>query len=728
MTCDEWRFALVVGEAGSGKTSISNELVHLGTNVDNNPDWGKAGSATQSGNVVYESQFEFVFMYQFREASGRDAETTLEDFLFSSAGLANLEKSSEQKTAFFNHLIQSAAKCLLVLDGLDEFKFFKRLLQANTNKNIRDKMPLSELLKNLVLGNLLPNCLVVVTSRPARVNQLTMKFKKLAKVFLVQPLNDEQKCEVCRKLLPQSSSNIIVSAQQVDVVWNFMTTPFISQMVCSVFARSESFTLSESCGVTDLYEKFLLLYMNSGHVIIEQDLTWRQRKILVFKLAECAGLCLLQKTWSFSEKSLFSPIPNERQESAFIGEILPCVLRMGYNSKDEPEYYFVHYTFQEFFAAMWLWISEPKFDNRVKEVLGDPSSNLLLFYCGLGSERAKEFWETFFGVEFLPAPRGRIYRYAVSILEKNWKMDNLYGCWKLMQAACDSGDSKLLSRLADSLPDSLVIDTRKKGGRVYAPLGQVLQHRKDTVEAVQIHLQELHIGLLGPLLRSGAEKIDLGGNNLTPRLVSTLRGHFDVGPRLDVRLVLQHNPGIGDASAPDLAKMCFYLTALDLWNCGLTADGIKTFAAAITSQVGLTELNLGMNVIGDEGLISLINCSGLMAGLQRLALKNCGIGDRGARCLADRIARTKNQLKAVDLRQNDYETEVYEALLQLVTRNSRFVHLVTLKLGSTKILSACHEEVLCRNGLLFSNWNKSWCGECISAQGNVRDFVLRISR
>jgi len=118
----------------------------------------------------------------------------------------------------------------------------------------------------------------------------------------------------------------------------------------------------------------------------------------------------------------------------------------------------------------------------------------------------------------------------------------------------------------------------------------------------------------------------------------------------------------------------------------------------------------------------------LMAGLQRLALKNCGIGDRGARCLADRIARTKNQLKAVDLRQNDYETEVYEALLQLVTRNSRFVHLVTLKLGSTKILSACHEEVLCRNGLLFSNWNKSWCGECISAQGNVRDFVLRISR
>ena len=71
------------------------------------------------------------------------------------------------------------------------------------------------------------------------------------------------------------------------------------------------------------------------------------------------------------------------------------------------------------------------------------------------------------------------------------------------------------------------------------------------------------------------------------------------------------------------------LTELQLYTCGLTAEGVSYIAEAIEVNKSLKLLNLGGNGICDEGIESLAGALTVNCSLESLELSSCGMTDKG---------------------------------------------------------------------------------------------------
>jgi Ran GTPase-activating protein (RanGAP) involved in mRNA processing and transport len=107
------------------------------------------------------------------------------------------------------------------------------------------------------------------------------------------------------------------------------------------------------------------------------------------------------------------------------------------------------------------------------------------------------------------------------------------------------------------------------------------------------------------------------------------------------------NTKLGDQEAALLAdalKNTKELTILDIDNCELSADGVKSLAAALKSQpLPLETLHIANNQMGDEGAIALADAiKTLPKGgvLDRVTIKDNSIGIRGRQALREAARST----------------------------------------------------------------------------------------
>jgi Ran GTPase-activating protein (RanGAP) involved in mRNA processing and transport len=103
-----------------------------------------------------------------------------------------------------------------------------------------------------------------------------------------------------------------------------------------------------------------------------------------------------------------------------------------------------------------------------------------------------------------------------------------------------------------------------------------------------------------------------------------------------------YRAGLGDEGVDALVDILrprdSMLKALEVVDCGITANGCTYLGIALKTNIGLLSLVLDHNEIGDEGVANLSR-QGLMVNktLQFLSLKYCGLGLGGARTLAAEI-------------------------------------------------------------------------------------------
>lgn len=89
--------------------------------------------------------------------------------------------------------VENGIKILLVLDGLDECRIHLDFQNTRTCCDIMESMSIDVLLTNLIKGNLLPNSLLWITSRPAATNQIPSEC--MQRVTEVRGFKDPQKEE-----------------------------------------------------------------------------------------------------------------------------------------------------------------------------------------------------------------------------------------------------------------------------------------------------------------------------------------------------------------------------------------------------------------------------------------------------------------------------------------------------------------------------------------------------
>uniref|UniRef100_A0A3B1IEQ3 NACHT domain-containing protein n=1 Tax=Astyanax mexicanus TaxID=7994 RepID=A0A3B1IEQ3_ASTMX len=326
---------LTMGIAGIGKT-VSVQKFAL--------DWAERKSNTD---------IDFVFIIAFRELN------LLKDEEYDLPGLL-LHLYPQLKHLKEAGLFDDECRCAFILDGLDELR--KPLdFEQKKMSSITEKATVDVLVTSLITGALLESALVWVTSRPAASDQIPPDYihrKTEVRGFIT----DQQKEEHFRKRIQdeEQANTIISHIKKVKTLYIMCYIPvfcWITYTVLQELIKNKVKEIPKT--LTQMYAHFLNIQMDTKRKKYDKTHQKDTKTLLesnrteLLNLAELAFKQLMKGNVMFYEEDLSeSRIDASYSEySGIFTEIFKeeCVL---YQSK---VYCFVHLSFQEFLAAVYVF-------------------------------------------------------------------------------------------------------------------------------------------------------------------------------------------------------------------------------------------------------------------------------------------------------------------------------------------------------------------------------------
>ncbi|CAI5657077.1 unnamed protein product [Oreochromis niloticus] len=355
------RVVLTNGVAGVGKT-FSVQKFTL--------DWAE-GLENQHVSVVV--------LLSFRELNLiRDEQYSLLELLH--VFHPTLQKVTAEKLA--------VSQLLFIFDGLDESRLSLDFTNTKLLSDVTQKSSVSQLLTNLIQGNLLPSALVWITSRPAAANQIPPTC--VDRLTEVRGFTDAQKEEYFRRRFSDEelSSRIISHMKTSRSLHIMCSIPVFCWITATVL---EHMLTTEQRGelpktLTDMYSHFLLVQTkrkknkyHEGRETSPQELTEADREVLL-KLGRLAFEHLEKGNIMFYQEDLEQCGLDVTEASVYSG-VCTEIFKRECVIFQKPVYCFAHLSIQEFLAAVYMFHC---FTNRKAEVL----KNFLsidfteLFLCG----------------------------------------------------------------------------------------------------------------------------------------------------------------------------------------------------------------------------------------------------------------------------------------------------------------------------------------------------------
>ncbi|XP_039902685.1 protein NLRC3-like isoform X2 [Simochromis diagramma] len=340
------RVVLTNGVAGVGKT-FSVQKFTL--------DWAE-GLENQHVSVVV--------LLSFRELNLiRDEQYSLLELLH--VFHPTLQKVTAEKLA--------VSQLLFIFDGLDESRLSLDFTNRKLLSDVTQKSSVSQLLTNLIQGNLLPSALVWITSRPAAANQIPPTC--VDRLTEVRGFTDAQKEEYFRRRFSDEelSSRIISHMKTSRSLHIMCRIPVFCWITATVL---EHMLTTEQRGelpktLTDMYSHFLLVQTkrkrnkyHEGHETSPQELTEADREVLL-KLGRLAFEHLQKGNIMFYQEDLEQCGLDVTEASVYSG-VCTEIFKRECVIFQKPVYCFVHLSIQEFLAAVYMFHC---FTNRKSEVL-----------------------------------------------------------------------------------------------------------------------------------------------------------------------------------------------------------------------------------------------------------------------------------------------------------------------------------------------------------------------
>ncbi|XP_076738601.1 protein NLRC3-like [Maylandia zebra] len=340
------RVVLTNGVAGVGKT-FSVQKFTL--------DWAE-GLENQHVSVVV--------LLSFRELNLiRDEQYSLLELLH--VFHPTLQKVTAEKLA--------VSQLLFIFDGLDESRLSLDFTNRKLLSDVTQKSSVSQLLTNLIQGNLLPSALVWITSRPAAANQIPPT--RVDRLTEVRGFTDAQKEEYFRRRFSDEelSSRIISHMKTSRSLHIMCSIPVFCWITATVL---EHMLTTEQRGelpktLTDMYSHFLLVQTkrkknkyHEGRETSPQELTEADRKVLL-KLGRLAFEHLEKGNIMFYQEDLEQCGLDVTEASVYSG-VCTEIFKRECVIFQKPVYWFVHLSIQEFLAAVYKFHC---FTNRKTKVL-----------------------------------------------------------------------------------------------------------------------------------------------------------------------------------------------------------------------------------------------------------------------------------------------------------------------------------------------------------------------
>uniref|UniRef100_A0A8C3APV6 Uncharacterized protein n=1 Tax=Cyclopterus lumpus TaxID=8103 RepID=A0A8C3APV6_CYCLU len=596
------RTVITRGVAGIGKTVSANKFTL---------DWAKGEANTN---------LAFVFPLSFRELNRMKKK---------SVSLVELLSDLFPETKDTGIFTYGKSEMLFILDGLDESRLSLDFHKSDIVSDVTQTTTIAVLLINLIRGRLLPSALVWITSRPVASSQIPLEY--VHRVTEVRGFNNPQKDEYFRKKITDErlASRVIEHVKSCRSLHIMCHIPVFCWMAASVLEKKLPTADSKETlkTLTQMYIQFLSLYVETTkkRLFGRRESTADCVRDNLISLGKLAFKELEKGNLIFYESDLILNGIKVSQASMFSG-----VYTQIFNEEpavcEEKMFCFVHLSMQEFFAALYVYLT---FNNENNNVLVKKSSASRRFLFRDPSELL-------------------LYKEAVerALRSENGHLDIFL---RFLLGLSMESNQTLLKHLMTS-------NRTQQRTRT-----EIIKHIKGRIQQSPspdrclnlFHcLNELNDHSLVEEIQSYLSSSSRNQTKLSPAQWATL---------VFVLLTSEEELSVFDLShytrsEEGLHRLLPVLKTARvaiLHACNLTQSCCEKLANGINSSQ-IRELDLGNNNLTDEGIIKLSN--GLKnSKLATLRLRSCNLTEHSSDALASVISSASCQLKELDLSDNDFQ-------------------------------------------------------------------------
>uniref|UniRef100_A0AAZ1XJ89 B30.2/SPRY domain-containing protein n=1 Tax=Oreochromis aureus TaxID=47969 RepID=A0AAZ1XJ89_OREAU len=598
------RVVLTNGVAGVGKT-FSVQKFTL--------DWAE-GLENQHVSVVV--------LLSFRELNLiRDEQYSLLELLH--VFHPTLQKVTAEKLA--------VSQLLFIFDGLDESRLSLDFTNRKLLSDVTQKSSVSQLLTNLIQGNLLPSARLD-HFRPAAANQIPPTC--VDRLTEVRGFTDAQKEEYFRRRFSDEelSSRIISHMKTSRSLHIMCSIPVFCWITATVL---EHMLTTEQRGelpktLTDMYSHFLLVQTkrkknkyHEGHETSPQELTEADREVLL-KLGRLAFEHLEKGSIMFYQEDLEQCGLDVTEASVYSG-VCTEIFKRECVIFQKPVYCFVHLSIQEFLAAVYM------------------------FHCH--TNRKTKVLENFFGKKYKESSLDDFLKQVMrkSLQSKNGHLDLFV---RFLHGLCLEYNQRLLGLLGQTeiSPGTIQRVTknlRKVNSDKISPDRSInIFHCLMEMKDLSVH-QEIQKFLK---LEKGTKE-ELSAIQCSA-LAFMLQMSEEVLDELDLQ---KYNTSTrGRQRLIPAVRNC---RKARLTQCGLSETHCEVVASALKSNPShLTEVDMSGNVLQD--LAAKLLCAGLESPncqLETLRLTVCNLSERSCEALSSVLSSQSCSLRELDLSNNNLQ-------------------------------------------------------------------------
>ncbi|XP_025759014.1 nucleotide-binding oligomerization domain-containing protein 1 isoform X2 [Oreochromis niloticus] len=325
------RNILLVGKPGIGKTALTHEMLRL---------WAEGES----------KELDYMFYFDMRETAHIANAKNLEELLFSfSCG------PGEGKDEVLQDIESHSDNVTIIFDGLTDLS--------------------SPVVEKLLNKDLLPLAKIIITCRPD--DEDTKLFSGNFYRVEVKGFSEQTIKTYLSATLGEDQTKVLSSVELVTLCH----VPMYALMMAVCFSSKHA---PQPCTITEIYINIVryCLQINSRTKNQKLNSFIKTKTEEILSLAEAAFLATQQKTVNLTDLTC--------EDSCVLSFLKPLLIKVA-PTETIATYAFLHYTVQEFFAALWILKNPDKIRDVFQQCLTEEKKHLkhlIPFMCRLLNEKS----------------------------------------------------------------------------------------------------------------------------------------------------------------------------------------------------------------------------------------------------------------------------------------------------------------------------------------------------